>query len=565
MLGFERDGMRLFSPFRPIHRTRSALAAVLAGLLLSSSSVAEEGRSKGVEVGPEVAISRGQDRAGSFDYWRQRVGALSGIRDPYQRLRSAALAAKAVEGAPSESVEAEQMTEQLDQLVKGVCGRLESYPQLQRVHGHEAPTWLSDRGDVTAQAVLALSALERRQSSATRRERLEMLANGLAALQRKDRQEFPFGAHLDWRDWKPLAKLDDGTTVPSTYFQTERAYAVQALAEASQVLNDEDLLLSAEREALGMSTHLVVAGRLVGSFSPQTEFASDSAAALPVAEGFWSLYQATGKSLYSDMAALATRWQGSASRLSDPSWRKLTDQLQGTASAPLLEARSVGKPNTFQVMEAEEGKVVNKAIETLGFRSPNGQAGKLATMGRENTFWMRFDVPTEDEYLFYLTYLQSDVGGGLVSVMMRIDGDKIFQVPLGDVDGLPILRRKFVDGPRPLRSGPHSFGIRFSGLLMTKPALLDSVIVQPAIERREFELPGGERLVLLHNVTGQEVGTDKAGFSSWPPTEAVVVNGDGLPAKLGAKEDRRRRKEFATLPPYGLALLKLPSAKLNLE
>ena len=115
-------------------------------------------------------------------------------------------------------------------------------------------------------------------------------------------------------------------------------------------------------------------------------------------------------------------------------------------------------------------------------------------MGRENTFWMRFDVPTEDDYIFDLSYLQSDVGGGLVSVMMRIDGDKIFQVPLGDVDGKPILRRAFVDGPRPLRAGPHSFGIRFSGLLMTKPALLDSVVVQPAVERRVFALPNGERL-----------------------------------------------------------------------
>ena len=178
-------------------------------------------------------------------------------------------------------------------------------------------------------------------------------------------------------------------------------------------------------------------------------------------------------------------------------------------------------------------------------------------MGRENTFWMRFDVPTEDDYIFDLSYLQSDVGGGLVSVMMRIDGDKIFQVPLGDVDGKPILRRAFVDGPRPLRAGPHSFGIRFSGLLMTKPALLDSVVVQPAVERRVFALPNGERLYLLHNVTSEEGRTDRDHFESWPPTEQVVVNGQGEPAELGRSEDRRRRKEFVTLPPFGVALVRV--------
>ena len=153
-----------------------------------------------------------------------------------------------------------------------------------------------------------------------------------------------------------------------------------------------------------------------------------------------------------------------------------------------------------------------------------------------------------------------------VSVMMRNDGDKIFQVPLGDVDGKPILRRAFVDGPRPLRAGPHSFGIRFSGLLMTKPALLDSVVVQPAVERRVFALPSGERLYLLHNVTSEEGRTDQDFFESWPPTNQLVVDGEGQPSKLGSSEDRRRRKEFVTLPPYGVALLWIqPGSNPTLE
>ena len=100
---------------------------------------------------------------------------------------------------------------------------------------------------------------------------------------------------------------------------------------------------------------------------------------------------------------------------------------------------------------------------------------------------------------------------------------------------------------------------------MTKPALLDSVIVQPAVERREFTLPGGDRAILLRNVTGDTARTDQASFAPWPPKEVLVVNGDGVTAKLGHSEDRRRRKQFITLPAYGVALIVLSPATKEAE
>jgi len=446
---------------------------------------------------------------------------------------------------------------EVEQIVQSVLGELDSYPNLSRVHGHEEPEWLSDRGDLTSQAILALVALDEASPSAQRKDTIRKLATGLTYLQRKERMEYPFGAHISWRDEEPFADLDDGSSVPTTYYRTDRAYAVEALAEAGKLLGEPRFVESAAREALGMATHLVVHGRLIRSFSPQPEYTNDPNDAIPIVEGFLALYDSTGNKLYSDLAALSTKWEQPNSAPTGPRWQELRERLEASPSAALLQAKPIGEPITFQYMEAEKGKVVNEAIDTLGFRSPTGENGTLAVMGRENTFWMRFDVPTEDDYIFDLSYLQSDVGGGLVSVMMRIDGDKIFQVPLGDVDGKPILRRAFVDGPRPLRAGPHSFGIRFSGLLMTKPALLDSVVVQPAVERRVFALPNGERLYLLHNVTSEEGRTDRDHFESWPPTEQVVVNGQGEPAELGRSEDRRRRKEFVTLPPFGVALVRV--------
>ena len=454
---------------------------------------------------------------------------------------------------------------ELDRALQAVTRDIDQYPQLSRIHGHEEPLWLSDRGDLTAQAVLALAALERRQPDPTRRETLEKLAVGLTYLQRKDRKEYPFGAHISWKEASPMARLGDGSQVPTALFRTDRAYAVQALAEAGKLLNNKRMLESAQREALGMATHLLVHGKLIRSFAPEPEYSKQANDALPLIAGYLALYEATGNRLYSDLGALATHWLDVDSGLKGAEWSTLKAKLEASPSKALLRARPVGEPVTFQYIQAEDGKVVNKAIDTMDYNSSTDQSGTLAVMGRENTFWMRFDVPTEDDYLFDLAYLQSDVGGGLVSVMMRIDGDKIFQVPLGDVDGKPILRRKYVDGPRPLRSGPHSFGIRFSGLLMTKPALLDSVVVQPALERREFKLPDGNRLYLLHNTTDKTAKTDRNHFASWPPLEQVVVDGEGVSSQLGTAEDRRRRKTFVTVPPHGVALVKVAPGKPNLE
>lgn len=517
------------------------------------------------QVGPEANSHLLAAAAGSLIQWQDYPEKIKAVSDDYEKMRLTAELAQAVEKASDQSGLAVNLARAVDSLVRESYPEIGLYPKLERVHGHEEPSWLSDHGGTTAQAVLALSALERWKSTPQRRELLQKLADGLAALQRKDRIEYPFGAHLSWEDIEPMAVLEDGTRIPSTYFRSSRADAVQALSQAYGVSGDKKLLASAVREALSMSTHLVIGGRRLESFSPQPEFSQDPLAGMSEVKGFLALYRATGQDIYAKLAALATIWTDGKADPKLGEWKPVFEQIMKTPAASLLNASSLEGPVSFQIIEAEDGKVVNAPIETLGFKTPTGESGKLASMGRDNTFWMRFDVPTEDDYVFYLTYLQSDVGGGLVSVMMRIDGDKIFQVSLGDVDGRPIMRRKFVDGPRPLRAGPHSFGIRFSGLLMTKPALLDSVIVQPAVERREFLMPEGDRVVLLRNVTGATARADQKEFLPWPPKELTVVDGEGSPAKLGTSEDRRRRKSFITLPPYGVAILRLDPAPAEVD
>ncbi len=63
--------------------------------------------------------------------------------------------------------------------------------------------------------------------------------------------------------------------------------------------------------------------------------------------------------------------------------------------------------------------------------------------------------------------------------------------------------------------------------------------------------------MVMRNVTGATARTDRAALGTWPPKEELVVDGEGTPSKLGHAEDRRRRKQFVTLPAYGVAIIRL--------
>jgi len=209
------------------------------------------------------------------------------------------------------------------------------------------------------------------------------------------------------------------------------------------------------------------------------------------------------------------------------------------------------------VIEAEDGRAVDKAFEAYPIRYPGGTPGKLAVVGRENMFWMRFDVDREDEYFFYLSFLKSDVSGGLVSVMMRIDGDKIFQVNLGGATDDPFVDVDLVAGPRHLRQGPHSFGIRFSGLLMKKPAVLDSVIVQPSVERRWIALADGRGVLAMKSLAEEPLKVRVEELEGGTSPSWTLLSGMGNPIPPKITTDRRGRA-WLEMPAGGVAFLEWP-------
>ena len=466
-----------------------------------------------------------------------------------------------------------RLAAEAERLLGPVREGLADYGKMIRVHGVDEPAWVRGQPEVMAQALLAWMALEEASApSSGRREAIRQGAEGLARLLRGDFSRYPFGSHFSsvTVEGRPRTYVLPafGEPVAGASWVVERNYAASALARAGRFLEDPALLASAEREGLGALAHLAVSGRIPYGFAPRPEV--EVAAPLGVAavvENLSVLHEVLDKPVFASLAGLAsTCLQGPA--LQGPEGlaaRALVDRaLAGAGATRWAGARDAQPPSSYQVIEAEDGRAVEKAFDAFPIRYPGGTPGKLAVVGRENMFWMRFDVDREDEYFFYLSFLKSDVSGGLVSVMMRIDGDRIFQVNLGGATDDPFVDMDRVAGPRPLRQGPHSFGIRFSGLLMKRPAVLDSVVVQAAVERRWMALPDGRGVLAMKSLAEDPLKVrmqelEGEGSPSW-----TLISGMGNPVAPKISTDRRGRV-WLEMPAGGVAFLEWPGAVPGLE
>ncbi|MBX3165989.1 MAG: hypothetical protein KF760_01205 [Candidatus Eremiobacteraeota bacterium] len=445
---------------------------------------------------------------------------------------------------------------QAQQLVAPYLSWLQDYPRLQEVHGQREPAWVHGEADQVALVTLALIELDRANPDARRREQINQFAQGLAQLHHPNLQNYPFGAHTSFdpaRLDSPAYAPGADAKAPGALWRPERSYQVKALAAASQYLGDKNLLEEAQVEAMGIWSHLATSGRWIWAFVPRPTGRSEILGPAAAVDNFLTLESITHSDAYKLLAGLSARdCLNAAARSADE--KAAQDWVRShTKGNRYLDFKNAAEPVSYQIMEAEKGKAVKQAFDEIDVTYPDGEAGKMVKVGRDQMFWMRFDIEREDDYFFHLIFLKSRLEGGLVSVMMRIDGDKIFQVNLGGASD-PYVDMDFVDGPRPLRAGPHSFGIRFAGLLMTQPAILDAVLAWPVVERR-FLSQGKRRLLVLHNLSKQTARTTYPEVHHWPPENISCVDGSGQPARLERQTDKRRHKEYLVLPPGGLAWL----------
>ncbi len=532
-----------------------SLPPALAELPLASAGAAEGDSFSDRVLVARASLLEGRERA------RTAMNGLAGLQ-PSNALERAIMARALADGASHFAGQdvglSSTLGQQAERQLEFLSPWLADYPTMMKVHGFEEPAWLRGQSDTVAHALLAWVALDKLSPRAERRKVIQQFAEGLVLLQRKSTHLYPYGAHVSFYpspELEPYAPTPDGQLVPGVSWILQNSPQVEALVAAGTHLNSPSFLQSAEVEGLGMLAHVVASGKLAYGYLPRPQDGGTSRGALVLIENLVSLEKATGRPVYAVLAGMAGGWARPGSTPGEQAASRLAEGLM--KGLPAERYRPVGEdlqpPFSYQVMDAENGKAVIKAFDVMDVTYPGGFPGKLVTVGREQMFWMRFDVDREDEYYFYLVCLKT-TQAGLVSVAMRIDGDKIFTVQLGGATDSSFVDLAFVAGPRRLRSGPHSFGIRFSGLLMKQPAILDAVIVQPVVERRLVKLKDGEHLLLLKNLKPEATATVVTECDPALARVVASVDGTGQSFQLTTSVDRKGKKRL-NLPPGGVVAL----------
>lgn len=441
---------------------------------------------------------------------------------------------------------------------------LDEYGRINTIHGFEEPAWIKGRPEVVAQAVLAWTELEKVFPDSDRRAKIAKFAEGILKTMRGSYCRYPFGSHFSYvtADGKPrnFQIPQSDKFVAGASIIVERQYQAAALAEAGALLGDAKLLESAEREGLGLLAYLALSGRYPYVFSPRPENEVQSVLAqAAVVENLAVIKRISGKDVFTSLtgcSAIGTdKLSGSTLNEAVKNFSRVLLNVSGCSD--WLGAYDIRPPFAGQSVELEDGKAVQKAFDVFPIVYPGGTPGKLVTVGRDNMFWMRFDVDREDEYFFHLCFLKSSVSGGLVSVMMRIDGDQIFQVNLGGATDDPYVDVDMVAGPRHLRQGPHSFGIRFSGLLMKHPAVLDSILVEPAVQRRWVKRMDGKGILVMNSTAEENLKVRMQELEANDNCVWSMVTGLGTKAQHNVTKDRRDRL-WLEVPGGAVASLEWP-------
>jgi len=465
------------------------------------------------------------------------------------------------------------ITKTVDRL-KASFRESDNYMKFRNINGVDAPQWLvSGRSDLTSIFVLGL--LEY-YGAAPRPDVKELISNyctGIRSFQSPILDCFPFGAHYESTD-----NLSSWTLAHNRQ--------ISALALAGEKFGSSEWVDSAAQEVYSLYTHFLTSYGPWSGMSPcPVIFPEEPSSAEVMTSNLISLLKVTGKEPYALMAGLSASWLlGNNSKkvamfdeTSGKGYDSLTDkgrsstagteatvealttlvEVWNTPAWQNMEYREASPPHSFVVLEAEEGKAVRKDYEIEECTYPGATTGKYVVIKRENSFWIKFEIVQENEYGFYLVYLKQpglDLGA---SIMMRVDGDKIFTIPLGGAPDNSYMAMKEVMEPRLLLPGLHSMGIRYSGLLHSNAAIIDNVLLQPLVEWRIFDAPStGQKLILLKSFyrEDRDFALQRLGFKNILFQSCSIYSRVGSP--VTKKTDLSSQNDVIRLPACGFAILR---------
>ncbi len=438
---------------------------------------------------------------------------------------------------------AANIVEQIIKIKLESCLPLYEKKELTDVNGVKAPTWfIESRSDVSSIYVLGLVEYHHATKSQKAAALINALCDGIKIFSDNKYYEFPYCAHYE--------------SVENPYLWTlSNNRQMAALALGGKLLGNKEFITSAEDEANNLYAYLLSSYGSISGLAPSPViFPQVPEAAQVMTENLITLANVTEKEQYYILAGISASWFFGGNAISQTIYKSETGSCsisinekgaaQETSLYASVEALSAlvsiyntvawdyrhlkqkKQPHCFIVLQAEDGKAVRKDYEIEPIDYPGGTTGNIVAIKRENSFWIRFTIDEPNDYSFHLVYLKQYGFATGTSILMRIDGDKIYSVPLGgSTSGTYMIMQEVLE-PRALLPGLHSMGIKFSGLLLGKAAKLDCVVLQPLFQRRVFTQPSGKEIAIVksfHNESSP-FNTEILSNDEFAPISYIISN-----------------------------------------
>lgn len=233
------------------------------------------------------------------------------------------------------------------------------YGESEQTGGYGVPRWLlyESASDATSELFLGLTEYYTATNDPRVKEFLGKFAAGFMLMQDGDPATSPYGLHRSWRTiWHMWG---NGQT--------------QGLASAGKALGDTNFIRSAEREAQGFYSRLLIHGFMkeFDMLKPEGREEYDQIAygVRPMAVGLLRLYDATKKEVYLRMAGLSASWlfgnNAARTPMYDPSTGRCFDGIRDSSTIN----RNSGAESTIEALgtlaELEQYPV---AVQCLDYR-----------------------------------------------------------------------------------------------------------------------------------------------------------------------------------------------------
>jgi hypothetical protein len=272
----------------------------------------------------------------------------------------------------------------LDRSRPHVASLLARYGTTDTLSGFRVPRWLpyESGSDVTSELLLGLVELYAAEPDTAVKSMIKKLGDGIMIMQDGGAAEYPYGLHRSWEtQWHMWGNAQ-----------------TQTLAFAGRILGDSTMILSAEREARGFYSHLLIDGFIkefnVAEKTSPARYEQIAYAVRPMAVGLVRLYEATGKREYLVMAGLAGSWFFGNNVLGrqvyDPSTGRCLDGIRDSLTINMNSGAESTIEALYSVLELEHYPEARKFL----------QFTRVSTRSSEKLHTARFQGPRGGELTF---------------------------------------------------------------------------------------------------------------------------------------------------------------------